>query len=336
MESKLQDWDEGRSITHLENAGVVALEDVDCPLGCPRKDLSVLTGRDRLHGLPGEYNVVKCCTCGLLRTNPRPQPGSMGFYYPDDYGPYLDTQLRAENGGLAAVLKRYLRPLVRRVLDTKAQALPRLSPGRMLEVGCASGAFLHSMAAKGWEVEGIEFSLSAANEARKLGYTVHAGALENAPDDGHKFDLVVAWMALEHLHDPVKGLRKLADQSMPDAWLALSVPDAAALEFQLFGSRWYALHLPNHLYHYTQETLANVLHAGGWTIDSVHHQRTIANFLGSCAYYFEDSGSPRIASAFRKITHAGPLGKLLQLPVAWIAALLRQSGRMTVWARRQA
>jgi 2-polyprenyl-3-methyl-5-hydroxy-6-metoxy-1,4-benzoquinol methylase len=314
----------------------VVLEDVDCPLGCPRADETVLTGRDRLHNLPGEFSVVKCCTCGLLRTNPRPTAASMGFYYPDDYGPYLGTRLQAHASNSASLAKRYLGPVVRRVLDTRDQALPPVSPGRMLEVGCASGAFLHGMAAKGWNVTGIEFSASAASAARELGFPVHVGALESAPDDGSKFDLIVAWMVLEHLHDPIAGLRKLAERSLPGTWLALSTPNVAAAEFRLFKARWYALHLPNHLYHFTPETLAAVLHAGGWAIESVHHQRTIINFLASCMFWFEDHNQPRIAGLFRRMTQGGRFWNLALFPLGWLASLMGQTGRMTVWARRRA
>jgi SAM-dependent methyltransferase len=206
----------------------------------------------------------------------------------------------------------------------------------MLEVGCASGAFLHAMAEKGWSVTGIEFSASAASEARKLGYQVHAGALESAPDDGGKFDLIVAWMVLEHLHNPIEGLGKLAERSLPGTWLVLSTPNVAARAFHLFKASWYDLHLPNHLYHFTPETLAAVLHAGGWDIESVHHQRTITNFFASCTYYFDDKDCPRIANAFRSITQGGRLWNLARFPLGWIASLLGQTGRMTVWARRRA
>jgi len=71
----------------------VMLENVTCPLGCSKSDEVILTGCDLLHDLPGEFTVVKCRTCGLMRTNPRPTSDTIGFYYPDNYGPYLGTQV---------------------------------------------------------------------------------------------------------------------------------------------------------------------------------------------------------------------------------------------------
>ncbi|MCG7928200.1 MAG: class I SAM-dependent methyltransferase, partial [Candidatus Thiodiazotropha taylori] len=65
----------------------VELESKPCPLGCSPADEKVLTGHDRINNLPGEFDVVRCGNCGLLRTDPRPTPTSIGFYYPDDYSP---------------------------------------------------------------------------------------------------------------------------------------------------------------------------------------------------------------------------------------------------------
>ena len=53
------------------------VEDISCPLGCPRNDQIAYTGNDLLHGLAGSFTVVKCRTCDLMRTNPRAQDFSI-------------------------------------------------------------------------------------------------------------------------------------------------------------------------------------------------------------------------------------------------------------------
>ncbi|MFN2572492.1 MAG: class I SAM-dependent methyltransferase, partial [Gemmatimonadales bacterium] len=198
----------------------VTLEHAPCPLGCPQGDRAVLTGRERLHGLPGEFTVVQCATCGLMRTDPRPNSDSIGRFYPDEYGPYRDTRIDPDLG--AAPIDTRWKALLRSVLAPDSRRIPRLQPGRMLEVGCASGAFLAQMAHAGWEVSGVEFSETAGQAARSLGYRVHIGALDTAPapDPDRLYDLVVAWMVLEHLPNPVQALRRLAAWSSPGAWLA--------------------------------------------------------------------------------------------------------------------
>jgi 2-polyprenyl-3-methyl-5-hydroxy-6-metoxy-1,4-benzoquinol methylase len=313
----------------------VVLENRPCPLGCPNADDMVVVGRDQLHDLPGEFQVVRCRACGLMRTDPRPTPETMGFYYPDEYGPYQDTRVEIsslkQDGPRA--WKRSLTERLNRF--TLGDHVPPLAPGSLLEFGCASGLFLHRMAGAGWKVEGIEFAEKAAEAARSLGYRVHHGALEDAPDPLERYDLVVGWMALEHLHDPVKALRKLHSWTRPGGWLAVSTPNIGAREFSLFRESWLALHLPNHLYHYTPETLARVLERGGWRVKKVFHQRQLGNLMASLGYVLKKRGalSP-LAEKLIKFPESGGKLHYLLYPVSYLFSLVGQTGRMTVWAQR--
>ncbi|MFN2515432.1 MAG: class I SAM-dependent methyltransferase [Pyrinomonadaceae bacterium] len=313
----------------------VELENRPCPMGCPKDDEFVLEGRDRLLGLPGEFQVVRCRVCGLMRTDPRPTPETMAFYYPEDYCPYHNTRVGTEPEG--SVLRQRINRWAKHLIKLHIVSLPVLPPGRMLEIGCASGAFLHRMANQGWDVEGIEFSERAAEAARSLGYRVHAGTLESAPARDQSCDLIVGWMVLEHLHEPIPALRKLHSWARPGAWLAISVPNADAWEFGVFKDAWFALHLPNHLYHLTPETLANLLERGGWRIEKLFHQRDIGNLVTSLGYFLQDRKRlPRLAQ--RLINFPNQKKGLLYLsllPLAYFLSAIGQTGRMTVWALRQ-
>ncbi len=70
----------------------VELESNPCPLGCMEGDELILTGSNRLHNLPGEFDVVRCKGCGLIRTDSRPTQETISSYYPDNYRPYEYTR----------------------------------------------------------------------------------------------------------------------------------------------------------------------------------------------------------------------------------------------------
>nr|PZN27499.1 MAG: class I SAM-dependent methyltransferase [Chloroflexota bacterium] len=308
----------------------VELETRECPLGCPPDDELVLIGRDRIHMLPGEFRVVRCRTCGLMRTNPRPTLETMGYYYPDNYGPFVGAEINAADNGPVPAWKRALRAL----LELNTERLPPVPPGRMLEVGCASGAFLHRMARRGWAVEGIEPSERAAQAARALGYRVQIGSLEQATAPAEPLDLVVGWMVLEHLHEPVAALRKLAGWVRPGGWLAISVPNAAALDFRLFRDAWYSLDVPRHTYHFTPQTLRRLLDAGGWRMERLLHQRVAIDLVCSLGYVFGDRGvAPGLARRLLDFPNQ-KYGMYYTFPLAFVLALVGQTGRMTVWARK--
>ena len=275
--------------------------------------------------------MVRCRGCGLMRTDPRPDVRTMGFYYPPEYGPWLqgDRPVLPGRSGLKKFLKSFL-------WDTRVALTPPLPPGRLLEIGCGSGAYLDQMAAQGWQVEGLESSPEAAAKAASRGHKVRVGRLEDLPASGGPFDLIVGWMVLEHLHDPVLALRNLASWTAPGGSLALSVPDADCSEFRIFGSRWYALHLPNHLYHFTPRTVGRLLEAGGWKVERTFGQRFLGNLPGSLAHLCDDLlGRPNLLSNLL-LELAGPRAYLLYLtlPLATLLAAVGQTGRLTLWARK--
>lgn len=311
----------------------VAVEDRPCPLGCPRDDRFVLVGWDRLSGGPGRFAVVRCGSCGLMRTNPRPTPESIALYYPEDYGPYRGT--RVNPSAPDTRIRRRLKWVAHQVFRFNTQRLPSLRAGRLLEIGCASGAFLHQMAAGGWRVEGIEFSQTASQAARRLGYHIHTSSLENARDVAGDFDLIVGWMVLEHLHEPLPALQKLRTWAKPRSYLVLSTPNAGALERKIFGDRWYALQLPSHLFHFTPRTLGKLLESGGWHLERIFHQRVLTNFVGSVGHLIQDRHvlTP-VASALTLLPERARLANYLLYPLALPLAAIGQTGRMTAWARR--
>lgn len=302
----------------------IVFESAPCPLGCPRGDSAVISGRDRIAQIPGLYHVVRCNTCELMRTDPRPTLGSMGKFYPDDYGPY-SADISSADVPLRDTTKR-------RRLGLGAQHVPSIKPGHMLEVGCSNGSYMLRMQRAGWTVEGVEFSPTVAQIARSRGLNVIDGAIEAAPIPQKPYDLIVAWMVFEHLHEPVKVLRRLRQWAKPDAHLVFSVPDAASVECKIFGDASYALQIPTHLFHYTPRSITRVLDAAGWQVDSIFWQPNSVNLLRSIEYKFADCGMELPEKLFRKLATARSYARL-RTALGWTLARLRQSGRMEVWAR---
>jgi len=318
---------------NVPSRDMIELESAPCPLGCRRGDLLVLRGHDRLNHLPGVFNVVRCRTCGLMRTDPRPTPEGMRLYYPDQYGPYRGTRIDPDRRKVDQ--SRVLRRWATRFFEFNTMRLPTIQPGRALEIGCASGAFLDRLSRSGWNAEGVEFSDTAAKYARSLGFSVYSGSVESAPDPQHLFRLVVGWMVLEHLHDPLKVLQKIHRWVEPKGWLVLSVPNAGAMEFTIFRHRWYALHLPNHLYHFTPKSLSRILEAGGWRTVRVFHQRTLMNAIGSVGYWLQDHALfPGLSDTLAALPEDCGHVNYLLYPLASFFSFFGQTGRMTVWARK--
>jgi SAM-dependent methyltransferase len=302
----------------------INLEDINCPNGCKKNDLHVLAAKDRLHNLPGNFDIVKCSHCKLMRTNPRPDSESIGYYYPDSYEPYNVELKKVEKKGFKRIVSSFFQ-------RWDSNAIPDLEPGNMLEFGCANGTFLELMSQKDWSVRGIEFSELAANKAIKKGFDVSIGAIEEISNKENEFDMVVGWMVLEHLHDPVNALKKIKTWTKPNGYLVISIPDISGFDFKLFKHNWYSLHLPAHLYHFTPSSIKSILQLSGWQIEKIVWHRNPDNLLRSIGYWAEEKNYQWFAKLIERVSYKKKYPALNSL-LGVLLALTKQSGRISVYA----
>jgi SAM-dependent methyltransferase len=137
--------------------------------------------------------------------------------------------------------------------------------GRVLDVGCATGLFLHEMALAGWDAAGVELTASAAEFARRrFGLEVFQGTLIDAPYAQASFDVMTFWDVLEHTFSPTDELRHASWLLRRNGILALSVPNWDSFDRGLFGRYWQGLDTPRHLYVFSRATLTRLLTEAGF------------------------------------------------------------------------
>jgi 2-polyprenyl-3-methyl-5-hydroxy-6-metoxy-1,4-benzoquinol methylase len=100
--------------------------------------------------------------------------------------------------------------------------------GRVLDVGCAEGAGIEILRARGaTRVAGIELDERFAAEAATRYDEVVCGPVPEAmPWPDESFDTVLCYDVLEHLYDPWSATRRLAGLLKPGGQLHLSMPNA--------------------------------------------------------------------------------------------------------------
>jgi methionine biosynthesis protein MetW len=108
-------------------------------------------------------------------------------------------------------------------------AVPR--GARTLDVGCAGGYLAVALRdERGASVLGLEPDADAAEAARRRGFEVVTGSVEDPQAIaalGGPFDAVVCGDVLEHLADPWTALRRLTGLLRPGGIAAVSLPNAA-------------------------------------------------------------------------------------------------------------
>jgi SAM-dependent methyltransferase len=297
----------------------LVLETIDCPLCGNNQFEYILNGHDLLHHIEGEFTIVQCRRCDLILTNPRPTPESIGIYYPEEYAPYNNNPILTKQHLLISKIKRFLG------LDQKR--LP-LKGGVLYEVGCANGNYLQEMKLSNWQIAGgLEYSAYSANLARIKGFDIETNSIENAKGPKIPVDIIVAWMLIEHLHNPIDALQKMNQWVKPEGYLVASIPFPSIFQKYWFKELSYDLQLPTHLFHYSLHTIKQILEKSNWKLVTIRYQANPMTFLKSLRYIaIEKKWNKRLQVINFIIDH--PRASKIRILVGWLLKITKQSGRV--------
>jgi len=149
-----------------------------------------------------------------------------------------------------------------------AQTLRWKRAGKLVDFGCGDGRFL-AMAAKYFDVTGIELSAQGAEIARKRtspGKIFEGPVTEVAERDlpAGAFDIVTQFGYIEHEWHPLAGLRAAHRVLKPGGLTILKTPNYASWNRHIRGMNWCGYHVPAHCNYFTPRTLAKILRETGF------------------------------------------------------------------------
>lgn len=201
--------------------------------------------------------LARCAACGLVATARAPRYEYDARYFTDEAGGGYDFDDAHSRAFDQARFSSELDRLGRRGIQ-----------GTLLDVGCATGAYLCEAVARGWTATGVEVAEFARLEAaRRAGVTV-VPSCDDLPA-GRRFDLVTLHHVLEHVDDPVSFLRE-AIVPRVGGRLLIEVPNFDSLPSRVRGPAWGDLRLEQHVCHYTSATLSRVVEAAGLRVDRAY------------------------------------------------------------------
>lgn len=129
--------------------------------------------------------------------------------------------------------------------------------GRVLDVGCSTGAFLYQLKARfgpEYQGTGIDVAGPALDYAQKKGVSVLRETVLNLDPAKHRFNAVTFWAVMEHLERPAAFLAQAAELLEPAGLCFILVPNLRSLAVRVAGAK-YRYIFPQHLNYFCLATL---------------------------------------------------------------------------------
>ena len=237
---------------------------------------------DDLFGVAGKWQFFQCTGCELVWLNPRPIDEDIeklyGTYYTHDamlaLEKFEDLPLRKKVKYMVLSswygYDKFLNPpakyqimgkLLGFVPGVKKKVGMRIGwatpkpAGKFLDVGSGNGDALLEMKYLGWDVYGIEPDKKAVDTCTSAGLKVFYGLLSQADYPDNFFDVIYMYNVIEHLPDPLAGLKQLKRMLKPGGSLVIWTCSNKSLAHKIFKSSYRGLETSRHFYIFSPRSL---------------------------------------------------------------------------------
>ena len=216
--------------------------------------------RYRIFGTCGRNRIVICRECALFYVNPIPENHNL-VEYVEKSDRYTDDQLKK-----VSFFQKRAENLFRRIEKI-------ISPGRILDIGCAIGTALIVARERGWEGTGIELSQASVEIAKRKGLRIISIPIESGDLDGERFDLITMGHVLEHIAAVDPFFLKISLILRSKGLLYISVPNVKAWQFYFKRQNYTWTFHDDHLIHFSVTTLARLIRKFGFKVVEIYTSR---------------------------------------------------------------
>jgi len=191
--------------------------------------------------------LVKCEHCQMVQISPRVHQEIIL----SSYSGAIDPKFIEQDTWRIKTFSRSLKKICKTLNISPSKNI------KVLDIGCAGGAFPKEASDAGFSVIGVEPSRWLCVEGKKRYHLdLRPGILEEQEFEPLSFDIITLWDVIEHLTDPEKTMAKIKTLLKPNGALVVNYPDYGSWQAKIFGKRWPFL-LSVHLYYFTPQTISN-------------------------------------------------------------------------------
>jgi len=219
---------------------------LECPI-CGNQNLQTFLRSKDYTATYESFNILKCNSCDLLVTSPKPPEDEIERYYQSEN--YISHTATAKN--LTDRLYLFARKFT---LKQKLFLVSKHSPRKkLLDYGCGTGDFLKLASNKNWETFGVEPStIPGAHHKTKIVKSL----TEITEND---FSAITLWHVLEHIPNLNETLRALRDKLDKTGTIFIAVPNFKSFDAAYYNESWAGYDVPRHLWHFSAKSMTKLL-----------------------------------------------------------------------------
>ncbi len=222
---------------------------------------------------------VKCDNCGLVSIWPRPTDAEITEMYASDYFTGADKATHHMDVDYLQILN------AGDYKEGVEQMKARCAPGsHVLEIGCATGNYLHALRNAGYHVKGIELSSFAVDYAAKQ---FNLPLINKPFDDSllfheiaeNEFEVILMGDVLEHFTNPTAAMRLVHRILKPGGVVLIQVPGTLNLLssklgfilYRLLGKQKTMTIPPYHLTEFSGSSILEMCKVAGFSKIKIEH-----------------------------------------------------------------
>lgn len=240
-----------------------------------------------------DFHICECLSCGLLYTMPRPSKDKIGAYYKSEE--YYSHQ-ENKKGFIPKVYEAVKKVNLKHKYKLATNGITK---GKLLDIGCGVGDFLHTAEEHGWDCTGVEPSEDAIAIARKRikANIIASEDLEQIPEA--TFDLITMWHVLEHVDDLKWQVEQLQRLIKPQGRIVIAVPNHKSYDAQFYKELWAAYDVPRHLSHFDKITITKIFKTKGLVLKKTEKLIWDAYYISYMSEQYKHHALPLTRGVFR-------------------------------------
>jgi 2-polyprenyl-3-methyl-5-hydroxy-6-metoxy-1,4-benzoquinol methylase len=212
-----------------------------------------------------QLSIIWCPRCHFGWLNPYPSDSQLKNLY-EKQEVYFEDFVDETQGGFELRIKR--------INEIKPEK------GKLIDIGSGLGHFLYHAQNTGWEIDGIEPRIKAADYCyKKFNIKVQNNYFEDFRNERNtKYDLITLWDVLEHVNNPFQHIERSIQLLKKDGLLIFSIPNSSGINAKIFRGNWRYTMSP-HINYFTFKFISDYLKKEGLQIIRADHTIKIQSIV---------------------------------------------------------